>query len=370
MTFDAPKTRFGGISSTPPPLPNAKKRRTRKKKHLVMGISAAAVVALGVGGLSWGLRANEEKLEAYEAAHADLDSTHGHSTNVLDNTGQLEPTAQDELESQLSSVDTLLAAEPPKLYSLSIDDRTDELVEAEESLISPTDTLTAALDYRDSYNSSLSTGQELVAEAEDLIESTADEVADDDVHSTLSKRVTSLKEALDSAPDESSGEAFASGVTAIDEASDDVASSISTVADSHEEWTKAEEEAAKSDPANYETLSEREWQLIERSPAAHKTEKYVLYGVVTQADSNTGMLSIRANTGPVQQSKRYDYDANTIVRTELSVDSMDLFSDVVQDDHVKMLVEVEGSYSYDTTIGGSATAVEVTAYDVEVIGQF
>lgn len=370
MTFDAPNKRFGGSSAAPPPPPTAKKKRTRKKKHLIVGISAAVVIILGIGGLGWGLSANEEKLEVYEAAHSELESAHEDSSSVLDDADQLEPTKQEELEAQLSSVDSLLAAEPPKLYSLSIDHRTEELVGASESLTSPTETITAALEHRDSYNSSLSDGQELVAEAEGLIESTADEVLDEDVHSALSEHVAALKEALDGEPDESSSEAFASGVTAIDDASGDVTSSIATVSDSHDEWTKAEEEAAKTDPDNYETLSEREWQLIERSPTAHTGEKYVLYGAVTQADSNTGMLSIRANTGPTQQSKRYDYDANTIIRTELSADSMDLFADVVQDDHVKMLVEVEGNYSYDTTIGGSATAVEVTAYDVEIIGQF
>jgi len=335
-----------------------------------MGISAAAATALGIGGLSWGLSANREKLEAYEAAQAELDSTHDHSSNVLEDAGQLEPTTQDELEAQLSSVGSLLVAEPPKIYSLSINDRTEELVDAGESLTSPTDTLTAALDHRESYNSSLTDAEELVAEAEDVIESTADKILDEDVHSALAKHVTTLKEALDGKPDETSSETFASVVTEIDDASDNVTSSIATVTESHEEWSKAEEEAAKIDPDNYETLSDREWQLIERSPTSHIGERYTLYGVVTQADSNTGMLSIRANTGPTQRSKRYDYDANTIVRTELTVDSIDLFSDVVQDDHVKMLVEVEGTYSYDTTIGGSATAIEVTAYDLEVIGQF
>lgn len=370
MTFDAPNKRFGGSSSVPPPPPPAKKKQTRNKKHLIVGISAAMAIILGLGGLGWGLSGNEEKLEVYETAHLELESAHSDSGNVLDDADQLEPTKQNELESQLSSVDSLLTAEPPKLYSLSIEDRTEELDDARESLTSATDTLTVALEHRESYNSSLSDGEELVAEAEDVIESTADKVLDEDVHSALSKHVTSLKEALDGKPDETNSETFASLFTEIDDASDNVTSSIATVTESHEEWSKAEEEAAKTDPDNYETLSDREWQLIERSPTSHIGEKYVLYGVVTQADSNTGMLSIRANTGPTQQSKRYDYDANTLVRTELSADSIDLFSDVVQDDHVKMLVEVEGTYSYDTTIGGSATAIEVTAYDLEVIGQF
>src|SRR5699024_2963254 len=117
-----------------------------------------------------------------------------------------------------------------------------------------------------SYNSSHSNGEELITEAVDLLDSTADEVLSEDAHTALSEHIDSLQEALEADLDESSSEAFASGVTAIDDASDNVRSSIATVTESHEEWTKAEEEAAKTDPDNYETLSEREWQLIERSP--------------------------------------------------------------------------------------------------------
>lgn len=371
MTFDAPNKRFGGSSSAPPPPPpSSTKKRTRNRKRLIVGISAAAVMTLGFGSVGIGLSANEEKLDEYEDAHSELTIAYNDSNALLEDADQLDPTKQEELEAQLTTVDSLLAADAPKRYSLSIDSRTGELVDAQESLADPTGALTAALNHRESYNTSLSSGEELLTDAEDLIESTADEVLDEDVHAALSEHVASLKEALDGKPDETSSEAFASRVTEIDDASENVTSGIDTVSESHEEWTKAKEEAAKTDPNNYETLSEREWQLIERSPSSHTGEKYVLYGAITQADSNTGMFSIRANTGPTQQSRMYDYDANTIVRTELGADSMDFFSDVVQDDHVKMLVEVEGTYSYDTTIGGSATAVEVTAYDLEVIGQF
>jgi len=317
-----------------------------------------------------GLNVQGEKLEGYEDAHSELEVAYSDSTNVLDDADQLEPTKQEDLEGQLSIVDSLLTVDAPSIYSLSIDNRTEELIDANEALVHSADTLEAAFNSRSSYNSSHSNGEELITEAVDLLDSTADEVLSEDAHTALSEHIDSLQEALEADLDESSSEAFASGVTAIDDASDNVRSSIATVTESHEEWTKAEEEAAKTDPDNYETLSEREWQLIERSPSSHIGEKYVLYGAVTQADSNTGMFSIRANTGPTQQSKRYDYDANTMVHAETSIDGVEVFSDVVQDDHVKMLVEIEGTYSYDTTIGGSATAVEVTAYDLEVIGQF
>ncbi len=328
------------------------------------------MIALGAGGVGIGLNVQGEKLEGYQDAHSDLETASSESSNLLDDADQLEPTKQEDLEAQLSTVDSLLAVEAPRIYSLSIDSRTEELSDANETLVDSADTLAAAFDSRSSYNSSFSDGEGLLTEAEDLLESTADEVLNEDAHSALSEHVDSLKEALEADLDESSSEALASGVTAIDGASEDVRSSIATVSQSHEEWTKAEEEAAKTDPDNYETLSAREWQLIERSPSSHIGEKYVLYGAVTQADSNTGMFSIRANTGATQQSRRYDYEANTLVNAEPSVDGVDIFSDVVQDDHVKMLVEVEGSYSYDTAIGGSATAVEVTAYDLEIIGQF
>jgi hypothetical protein len=41
---------------------------------------------------------------------------------------------------------------------------------------------------------------------------------------------------------------------------------------------------------------------------------------------------------------------------------------VIAGDTVKLLVEVQGTATYDTAIGGSATAVTVFAYSVEVIG--
>lgn len=153
---------------------------------------------------------------------------------------------------------------------------------------------------------------------------------------------------------------------AVTTASEGIGSSAEAVSTSHDDWIEQEEQAATRDPANYETISEREWQLVERNPDAHEGEQYVIYGAVTQADANMSGISFRVNTSPVQQSRRYNYDINTIVMaTEL-----DAFSDVVQGDHVKMLLEVTGSITYDTTIGGSATAVMGTAYDIEVIGRF
>lgn len=132
-----------------------------------------------------------------------------------------------------------------------------------------------------------------------------------------------------------------------------------------EEERKAEEEAAQIDPANYESPSERDWALVERDPDSFEGEKYRLYGHVTQADAATGNISIRVDTSPTQKYRWFDYDVNTF----LMAGREDVFSDVVQGDHVKMLVEVRGAFRYDTAIGGSATAVMAAAYDVEVIGE-
>src|SRR5699024_11139841 len=139
----------------------------------------------------------------------------------------------------------------PSIYSLSIDNRTEELIDANEALVDSADTLEAAFNSRSSYNSSHSNGEELITEAVDLLDSTADEVLSEDAHTALSEHIDSLQEALEADLDESSSEAFASGVTAIDDASDNVRPSIAPVTESRAEWTKGEEEAGRTERASY-----------------------------------------------------------------------------------------------------------------------
>jgi hypothetical protein len=124
----------------------------------------------------------------------------------------------------------------------------------------------------------------------------------------------------------------------------------------------AAEEAARLDPTTYTAISTRDWQLIEKDPDSHYGEKYVIYGYVTQADASTGTEGFRANTGG-EQTDWYNYDINTIV-----IADSDIVANVVTDDIVQMYVEVLGSYTYETQIGGETTAVSVQANILNALG--
>ena len=127
---------------------------------------------------------------------------------------------------------------------------------------------------------------------------------------------------------------------------------------------RAAEEAAKLDPANYEAISSRDYALVAKSPDAHTGEKYVLYGYITQFDSATGPNALLANTDTERHTEWYDYDTNTLVVAE----HPSILEPVVEDDLVKMYVEVVGSFSYDTQIGGNTTVPQVTVRMIEVVG--
>lgn len=319
---------------------------------------------------------NSDKLDDFRDARADLMATQAAATELLEETDSLEPEIFAELQGKLGEIEELLAEDAPSAISFGIDERIASLFDGIRSVDDPTASLEEAIEHRSLYETQLSEAQEELAEAEELLESTSGEVVDDDVHDQMSGHIEVLKETLEAEPDETSGESFGALTTELATAVDDTSESRGDVSDSHDAWVqaekereeeerKAEEEAAQIDPANYESPSERDWALVERDPDSFEGEKYRLYGHVTQADAATGNISIRVDTSPTQKYRRFDYDVNTYVIAGRE----EVFSDVVKGDHVKMLVEVGGALTYDTTIGGSATAVMVAAYDVEVIGQ-
>lgn len=358
-------------------------------RRLVIGVGAGlALLLVAALGLLVLAGANMEKLRAYNDTRESLQAAQASASEVLDEAGSLEPEMLTELEGLLGSIEPLLNEDRPGLISFGIDKHTSSLAEGLRHLDEPTLVMTEAIGHRGDYEAQLGEAQDELTTAKEVLEESAGEVLETDLYDELFERVEELEEALETAPDESSGESFATQASALAAAVKDVPATREAVSESHEEWVQAEEErleaerqaeeerkeeerlaeeeAAKSDPANYDTLTEREWALIERDPDSYEGEKYRLYGHVTQADAATGSISIRVNTGAVQQSRRFDYNVNTFV----IAGSDDVFEDIVQGDHVKMLVEVAGSFTYDTTIGGSATAVFVAAYDVEVIGHF
>jgi hypothetical protein len=127
---------------------------------------------------------------------------------------------------------------------------------------------------------------------------------------------------------------------------------------------RAAEAAAKMDPASYNTIASRDYALIAKDPDAHAGERYVVYGHVTQFDSATGPDAFLASTDAVEHGQWYEYDVNTLVLAEDPA----ILAPVVENDLVKMFVEVVGSFSYDTQIGGNTTVPQVTVRMIEVIG--
>jgi len=99
------------------------------------------------------------------------------------------------------------------------------------------------------------------------------------------------------------------------------------------------------------------WAQIIKNPDAYVGTRAILYGKVVQFDVNTGSCAFRMNTGPAQTRYSFDYNQNTYV--EAGANDCKLLGPIVQDDHLRIWVTVTGSRTYSTTIGGSATALEL-----------
>jgi cytoskeletal protein RodZ len=131
------------------------------------------------------------------------------------------------------------------------------------------------------------------------------------------------------------------------------------------------EEAVEDEPTtvakgDHKDISSRTWKKWAKDPDAHAGENVILWASVTQADENMGTESFRADSNTYDM-REYGYwigGENTI-----AYGSADQLAEVVTDDIVKMYVTVIGGTSYETTIGGTATAIEVRVNHIKVIGQ-
>lgn len=132
-------------------------------------------------------------------------------------------------------------------------------------------------------------------------------------------------------------------------------------------WLATEPAMALSRPspaatAKYERLSAREWALIAKDPDSHTWEHYIVYGVVTQSDAATGAEAILADLDGVRHTETYDYPTNTV----LDGDASD-FAKVVEGDMFKAKVQVKGSITYETQVGGQTTAPELQVDSIKVL---
>ncbi len=113
-------------------------------------------------------------------------------------------------------------------------------------------------------------------------------------------------------------------------------------------------------------ITAREWQLIAKDPDAHKGERIIVYGQVTQLDAATGTDTMRAAVDGVPHAVEYgyvDYETNTVLSGNPSS-----LQNVVQSDLFQADVTVKGAISYDTQIGGSTTVPALMIESIQVTG--
>jgi hypothetical protein len=116
-------------------------------------------------------------------------------------------------------------------------------------------------------------------------------------------------------------------------------------------------------PVPHRTVSGRDWLLIAKSPDLHTGERVTIYGHVTQFDAVTGPAAFRANVDGVQHRRTYEYETNTILRG-----AADQLANVVQGDVFRADVTVGGSFSYETTMGGTLTVPVLSVDAITVVG--
>lgn len=170
-----------------------------------------------------------------------------------------------------------------------------------------------------------------------------------------------------SASDANAGTTSSAAATTTISAAEFKAQSAARAAEAERRRVAQEKErqrlAARLDPSTYEQIGDRDFALLMKNPDAAAGRKLVVYGVVTQFDSGTGVDAFRANTAANPQGRSYNYDQNTMV-----TGAPDVLANVVEEDFVTMYVEVVGSLSYSTTMGGSTTVPKFKANIIEVTG--
>lgn len=102
---------------------------------------------------------------------------------------------------------------------------------------------------------------------------------------------------------------------------------------------------------------------VEKDPDAFTGVCVHMYVEIIQFDANTGRCSFRGEMSAVRSTSWLDYDGNAIFLTESDSVCPEL-DGIDNNDYVEVWAYGAGSLTYDTTIGGSATAV---LWDIEKI---
>ncbi len=111
------------------------------------------------------------------------------------------------------------------------------------------------------------------------------------------------------------------------------------------------------DQASYRPVTEREFAYIIKDPYAHYGERIVIYGKVSQFDTLTGDSILRADVVAVPGGQREN--------AFIEADDPTILADVVEGDSLVMFVEVAGTDTYSTQLGGERTVPLFAAYIVQ-----
>lgn len=124
---------------------------------------------------------------------------------------------------------------------------------------------------------------------------------------------------------------------------------------------QAKEDERKKKIDNAEFASERDLSLVFKDPDSRTGELFKVWGEVTQFDAATGIDTFLANTAS-SDTRSYGYfeGENAIFAGDASA-----LEDFVEDDLFVATVEVAGSLSYDTQMGGNTTVPQFTVLKIE-----
>lgn len=120
--------------------------------------------------------------------------------------------------------------------------------------------------------------------------------------------------------------------------------------------------AAARNRSSYSELSERDFALLVKDPDATAGRKVIVYGDVFQFDAATGTDGFQAWAAEAPASATYLSGENVTV----VAGTADL-RNVVEDDLVKMYVEVIGSHTYETQDGAERTTPLFRVNVIDVI---
>lgn len=121
------------------------------------------------------------------------------------------------------------------------------------------------------------------------------------------------------------------------------------------------------DLAAFQTLEDRDFALIAKDPDSYSGQNIILYGSIMQFDSATGRCAMIISTAATQKEMSFDYEQNVMAVSGDENTECPVFDPLVENDHVKLWVTIEQSFSYDTQIGGNTTVPLVTVWQAELL---